>query len=112
MAVKAAKPPTAGTAARLPRDLEVLQLLDGVPSVPRLVGLCKDAWGRDALMTAPVGEVLEWLAPVETQTGRKINPVCYSRSEFDHRRQEEGSFVQKILAQPWVALAGDVNGFG
>ena len=58
-----------------------------------------------------LGEVLEWLAPVEALTGRKINPVCYSRSEFDLRRQEEGSFVQKVLAQPWVALAGDVNGF-
>ncbi len=60
MAVKAARPPTAGEAAALPRDLPVLLRLQGVAGVPRVVGLCADAWGQDALMTAPVGEVLEW----------------------------------------------------
>jgi hypothetical protein len=60
VAVKAARPPAAGAAATLPGDLEVLQRLQGVPGVPHLVGLCTDAWGQDALMTAPVGEVLEW----------------------------------------------------
>ncbi|PUE09748.1 transcriptional regulator [Limnohabitans sp. T6-20] len=59
-----------------------------------------------------LSDVFEWLAPVEAALGRKINPTCYSRSEFNDRRNEEGSFVHQVLAQPLLTLTGDLNGPG
>lgn len=57
-----------------------------------------------------LSEVFEWLAPAEAALGRKINPTCYSRSEFKARRHETGSFVQQVLTQPVLTLSGDLNG--
>jgi hypothetical protein len=73
----------------VPGDLEVLRRLEGIPGVPRVVGLCSDAWGRDALMTAPVGEVLEWRvwdeqsvspAPLHTLVGGLVRALQSSHS--------------------------------
>ena len=51
-------------------------------------------------------KVLELLLPLEAQLGRKINPTCYSAAEFERRRAEPGSFVNCVLAQPTIQLAG------
>jgi len=59
--------------------------------------------GRDLLL----GDVLERLAPVEAQLGRKINPNCYTPQEFDQRRGEPDSFVNRVLSQPILVLIGD-----
>jgi hypothetical protein len=45
--------------------------------------------------------------PLEEQLGRKINPVCYTPAEFDRRRAEPDSFVNRVLAQPTLTLTGD-----
>lgn len=47
-----------------------------------------------------LGRVLELLAPLEPQLGRKINPVCYTAAEFAQRRGEPDSFVNRVLDQP------------
>jgi hypothetical protein len=89
VAVKAARPPAPGAAAAPPRDLPLLELLQGVPGVPRVVGLCSDAWGQDALMTEPVGEVLEWrvwdrqsvlAVPLHTLVGGLVQTLQRSHS--------------------------------
>lgn len=51
-----------------------------------------------------LAKVLELLAPAEAQLGRKINPTCYTPAEFARRKAERDSFVNRVLAQPTVAL--------
>lgn len=54
-----------------------------------------------------LARVLELLVPVEVQLGRKINPTCYTPAEFERRRSEADSFVNRVMAQPVIALIGD-----
>jgi predicted nucleotidyltransferase len=56
-----------------------------------------------------LGDVLERLLPLEAQLGRKINPSIYTPEEFDRRRDEPDSFVNRILSQPVIALIGDAH---
>ena len=51
-----------------------------------------------------LARVLELLAPMEAKLGRKINPTCYTPAEFERRRAEVDSFVNRVLAQPVIAL--------
>lgn len=60
--------------------------------------------GQDLLLS----EVLELLIPLESELGRKINPNCYSTIEFQKRRAEPDSFVNRVLAQPLLPLT-DIN---
>ena len=53
-----------------------------------------------------LSKVLELVAPLEAQLGRKINPTCYTPAEFKRRRDEPDSFVNRVLAQPVVPLMG------
>jgi predicted nucleotidyltransferase len=57
-----------------------------------------------------LGKVLELVVPLEAQLGRKINPTCLSPAQFKRRRAERDSFVNRVLAQPTIALIGDVPG--
>lgn len=61
--------------------------------------------GHDLLL----GDVLERLVPAEAQLGRKINPNCYTPQEFEQRRGEPDSFVNRVLLQPVLALIGDAH---
>lgn len=56
-----------------------------------------------------LADVLELLIPLEAQLGRKINPTCYTPSEFARRRAEADSFVSRVLAQPVLPLIGDIH---
>jgi hypothetical protein len=56
-----------------------------------------------------LGNVLACLVPAEAQLGRKINPSCYSPEEFERRRAEPDSFVNRVLSQPTLALIGDAH---
>lgn len=56
-----------------------------------------------------LSNVLACLAPAEAKLGRKINPSCYSPEEFERRRAEPDSFVNRVLSQPTLALIGDVH---
>jgi len=51
-----------------------------------------------------LGQVLELLMPLEAPLGRKINPVCYTPAEFERRRAEPDSFINRVLAQPVISL--------
>jgi predicted nucleotidyltransferase len=54
-----------------------------------------------------LSKVLELLVPLEAQLGRKINPTCYTPDEFQRRRAEPDSFVNRVLAQPLIPLIGE-----
>jgi len=56
-----------------------------------------------------LAKVLELLVPLEAQLGRKINPTCYTPAEFQRRRAEPDSFVNRVLAQPILPLMGDAH---
>ncbi len=58
-----------------------------------------------------LGSILELLVPLESQLGRKINPTCYTPTDFERRRAEPDSFVNRVLAQPILPLIGDVHEF-
>lgn len=60
----------------------------------------------------PLGDILEHLLPLEAQLGRKINPTCYTPADFERRRAEADSFVNRILSQPVIPLIGDPNELG
>lgn len=61
--------------------------------------------GNDLLLS----QVLATLEPAEVQLGRKINPSCYSPQEFERRRAEQDSFVNRVLSQPTLLLIGDAH---
>jgi predicted nucleotidyltransferase len=56
-----------------------------------------------------LGNLLERLVPLEAQLGRKINPTCYTPEEFQRRRAEADSFVNRVLAQPVIPLIGEAS---
>ncbi len=56
-----------------------------------------------------LADILMHLTPLETQLGRKISPTCYSPADFERRRTEPDSFVNRTLSQPILPLIGDVN---
>lgn len=56
-----------------------------------------------------LGRVLELLAPLEVQLMRKINPTLYTTTEFERRRAEPDSFVNRVLAQPVLPLIGNLH---
>ena len=56
-----------------------------------------------------LGNVLACLEPAEAKLGRKINPTCFTSQEFERRRGEPDSFVNRVLAQPTLTLTGDLN---
>jgi len=53
-----------------------------------------------------LNEILTLLLPLETQLGRKINPNCYTQSEYARRLAEPDSFINRVLAQPILPLIG------
>ena len=57
-----------------------------------------------------LSQVLAALEPAEAKLGRKINPSCYSTAEFERRRAEPDSFVNRVLSQPLLPLLGEIKG--
>ncbi len=56
-----------------------------------------------------LSQVLAALEPAEAQLSRKINPSCYSPQEFERRRAEPDSFVNRVLSQPTLPLIEDAH---
>lgn len=59
--------------------------------------------------TVTVGDILPLVIDAEAALGRKVNPTCYTPSEFERRRAEPDSFVNRVLAQPTLLLWGVVH---
>lgn len=54
-----------------------------------------------------LGKVLKLLVPLEKELGRKINPTCFTPAEFERRRAEKDSFVNRVLSQSTLPLLGE-----
>jgi predicted nucleotidyltransferase len=48
----------------------------------------------------------------EHQLGRRINPTCYSASEWIRKKRENNNFVIQVLSQPKIFLIGTEDEFG
>lgn len=57
-----------------------------------------------------LARVIEVFLPAEELLGRKVNPTLYTSAEFDERRAEADSFVNRVLAQPLLPLIGTLHG--
>ena len=51
-------------------------------------------------------ELFAALEPVAAQLGRPVNPTVYSRKQFARRRQEDATFIRRVLSQPKVWVIG------
>jgi len=56
-----------------------------------------------------LARVIEVLLPAEELLGRKVNPTLYTKAEFNQRRAEADSFVNRVLAQPLLPLIGSLH---
>ncbi len=56
-----------------------------------------------------LSRVLVCLTPAEELLGRKINPNCLTRAEFERRLCEPDSFINRVLSQPTLTLIGHLN---
>ena len=56
-----------------------------------------------------LSQILARLEPAEALLGRKINPSCYTPDEFERRRAEPDSFVNRVLSQPVLPLIGNAH---
>lgn len=56
-----------------------------------------------------LSDILAQLTPLEAQLGRKINPTCYSPADFERRRAEPDSFVNRVLSHPILSLIGNID---
>ena len=56
--------------------------------------------------TLTFGDTYLALAKASKHLGREVNPTIFTLQDFAKRRQEEGSFVARVLTQPRVWLIG------
>jgi hypothetical protein len=54
-----------------------------------------------------LADMLAALEPAQLQLARKINPTCYSLTEFKRRTDEADSFVNRVLSKPIIPLIGE-----
>ena len=57
-----------------------------------------------------LGEMISLFSPVESLLDRRINCTIYTPREFDDRRRKENPFITHIIGEPFVILAGTLDG--
>jgi predicted nucleotidyltransferase len=64
----------------------------------------------DLLIVGTIGlrEAVRRLAPVRDILDRVINPVVWTRAEFDRRRQRDDAFLTRVLEGPLIPVVGEV----
>jgi len=57
------------------------------------------------------GDILNQLESAEEQLGRVINPTLFTPEEFQQRRDQQQSFVTRVMEQPklWLSQAPSTN---
>ena len=66
----------------------------------------------DVLVVGSAGlrEVVRRLSKIQEQVGREINPVVWTRAEFERRRSAKDAFLSRVLAGPRMPVVGDCDG--
>ena len=75
-------------------------------------GLATAGSDVDLLVVGALGlrETVRRLSPVHDAVGREINPVVWTRAEFERRRSAADAFLVRVLAGPILPVVGDVDG--
>lgn len=50
------------------------------------------------------------MAPLEDLLGRRVNPTVYTPVEFEERRRTGAGFLTRILQEPHIVVAGNLDG--
>ncbi len=50
------------------------------------------------------GDIMDMLEPAEQQLGRTINPTLFSHDEFQQRKDQQQSYISRIMTQPKLWL--------
>lgn len=68
----------------------------------------------DLLVVGSVGlrETVRRVSRVQEAVGREINPVVWTRAEFERRRGVRDAFLSRVLAGPILPVVGEVDGAG
>ena len=63
----------------------------------------------DLLIVGSLGlrEAVRRLAQAQDSLGREVNPVVWTRKEFERRRRESEPFLRRLLAGPIIEVTGD-----
>jgi predicted nucleotidyltransferase len=66
----------------------------------------------DLLVVGSVGlrEVVRRLSPVQEKVGREVNPVVWTRAEFERRRAARDAFLSRVMGGPRLPVVGDADG--
>ena len=66
----------------------------------------------DLLVVGSVGlrEVVRRLSRVQEAVGREINPVVWTRAEFERRRSARDAFLSRVMAGPRLPVVGEADG--
>jgi predicted nucleotidyltransferase len=62
----------------------------------------------DLLVIGAVGlrEIIRRLAPAQDHLGREINPVVWTRAEFERRMTSDDHFLDNVLRGPMLMVVG------
>lgn len=68
----------------------------------------------DVMVVGDIGfsEVIQMLHPTQLILQREINPVVYSRAEFQRRVKAGEPFIVEVLSKPKLFVVGDENDIG
>ena len=67
----------------------------------------------DLLVVGSAGlrEVVRRLSKVQETVGREINPVVWTRAEFERRRSAADAVLARVMAGPRMAVVGGADGY-
>jgi len=75
-------------------------------------GLATAGSDVDLLVVGSAGlrDVVRRLLKVQETVGREVNPVVWTRAEFERRRASHDAFLARVLAGPRLPVVGEVDG--
>ncbi len=77
-------------------------------------GVATSGSNVDLLVVGSAGlrQVVRRLSPVQETLGREVNPVVWTRVEFERRRSAKDAFLSRVMAGPRLPVVGDADGLG
>jgi predicted nucleotidyltransferase len=75
-------------------------------------GLATAGSDVDLLVVGNVGlrEVVRRISPVQETVGREVNPVVWTRAEYERRLAAQDAFLSRVTAGPRMPVVGDADG--
>lgn len=103
---------TDGLAALLARALGTEGIAFAFVFGSMATGVATSGSDVDLLVVGSAGlrEVVRRLSKIQEQVGREINPVVWTRAEFERRRGAKDAFLSRVMAGPRLPVVGEVDG--